>query len=34
MKLSQLRDVKNLSNELDIDFRELTEQITDDNRKQ
>ena len=27
MKLSQLRDVKNLSNELDIDFRELTEQI-------
>lgn len=31
MKLSQLRDVKNLSNELDIDFRELTEQITDEN---
>ena len=31
MKLSQLRDVKNLSNELDIDFRELTEQITDKN---
>ena len=30
MKLSQLRDVKNLSNELDIDFRELTEQITDE----
>ena len=27
MKLAQLRDVKNLSNELDIDFRELTEQI-------
>ena len=27
MKLSQLRDVKELSNELDIDFRELTEQI-------
>ena len=31
MKLSQLRDVKELSNELDIDFRELTEQITDEN---
>ena len=31
MKLSQLRDVKNLSNKLDIDFRELTEQITDEN---
>ena len=31
MKLSQLRDAKNLSNELDIDFRELTEQITDEN---
>ena len=31
MKLAQLRDVKNLSNELDIDFRELTEQITDEN---
>ena len=31
MKLAQLRDVKNLSNELDIDFRELTEQITDKN---
>ena len=31
MKLSQLREVKNLSNELDIDFRELTEQITDEN---
>ena len=31
MKLSQLRDVKNLSKELDIDFRELTEQITDEN---
>ena len=31
MKLSQLRDIKNLSNELDIDFRELTEQITDEN---
>ena len=31
MKLSQLRDAKNLSNELDIDFRELTEQITDKN---
>ena len=31
MKLSQLRDVKNLSNELDIDFRELTEQITEEN---
>ena len=31
MKLLQLRDVKNLSNELDIDFRELTEQITDEN---
>lgn len=31
MKLSQLRDVKNISNELDIDFRELTEQITDEN---
>ena len=30
MKLAQLRDVKNLSNELDIDFRELTEQITDE----
>lgn len=30
MKLSQLRDVKNLSNELDIDFRELTEQIIDE----
>ena len=31
MKLAQLRDVKELSNELDIDFRELTEQITDEN---
>ena len=31
MKLAQLRDVKNLSNELDIDFRELTKQITDEN---
>ena len=31
MKLAQLRDVKNLSNELDIDFRELTEQITEEN---
>ena len=31
MKISQLRDVKNLSNKLDIDFRELTEQITDEN---
>jgi len=31
MKLSQLREVKNLSNELDIDFRELMEQITDEN---
>ena len=30
MKLSQLRDVKNLSNELDIDFKELTEQIIDE----
>ena len=30
MNLSQLRDVKNLSNELDIDFRELTEQIIDE----
>ena len=30
MKLAQLRDVKNLSNELDIDFRELTEQIIDE----
>ena len=30
MKLSQLRDVKNLSNELDIDFKELVEQIIDE----
>ena len=30
MKLSQLRDVKNLSNELDIDFRELVEQLIDE----
>ena len=30
MRLSQLRDVKELSNELDIDFRELTEQIIDE----
>ena len=30
MKLSQLRDVKELSNELDIDFRELTEQLIDE----
>ena len=31
MKLSQFRNIKELSNELDIDFRELTEQITDEN---
>ena len=30
MKLSQLRDVKELSNELDIDFRELVEQLIDE----
>ena len=30
MKLSQLRDVKELSIELDIDFKELTEQIIDE----
>ena len=30
MKLSQLRDVKTLSNELDIDFKELVEQIIDE----
>ena len=30
MKLAQLRDVKNLSNELDIDFRELTKQLIDE----
>ena len=30
MKLAQLRDVKNLSNELDIDFRELVEQLIDE----
>lgn len=30
MKLSQLRDVKNLSNELDIDFKELVQQIIDE----
>lgn len=30
MKLSQLRDVKNLSNELDIDFKELVEQVIDE----
>lgn len=30
MRLSQLRDVKELSNELDIDFRELTEQLIDE----
>lgn len=29
MKLSQLREVKELSNELDVDFRELVEQIVD-----
>ena len=30
MKLSQLRDAKNLSNELDIDFKELVEQLIDE----
>ena len=30
MKLSQLRDVKELSNELDIDFKELVEQLIDE----
>ena len=30
MKLAQLRDVKNLSNELDIDFKELVEQLIDE----
>ena len=30
MKLPQFRNIKELSNELDIDFRELTEQIIDE----
>ncbi len=31
MKLSQLREVKNLSNELDIDFKELVENVNEQN---
>ena len=31
MKLSQLREVKELSNELGIDFRELVENVNDEN---
>ena len=31
MKLSQVREVKNLSNELDIDFKELVENVNEQN---